>query len=821
MNNNNKQQQQQQTKFKIIKHSISIDGKGIVHKAKRNGVLKEEQNNNGDELKDDVKPEEEQENNESTTNNNSLKPFIEKIMATPLHFMRFNTKSVTSEDKTEEKYIIIGDKSEINKNKSNSNTADSANKGVDQIEVKEVYRPKSLAESLLNYISPKNNNRKEKSGKKRKRDEISQKQEIDKEEEKIYDEDEDFGDVIEEEDEEDINNNSKRAKLNSESKSKNVAEQESENESAHDQEEEKEEEENNSNNDDDNNDNNNLSDIDDKTPINSDYDDMDQNTNNLSLSNHTNDEDLGEDLGENLEDNHNTGASNESTQQQNLDSKQNPDTEINNNNNDDDSNACLLSPDGKTAVSTPETDVVIPERNSITILKQKLEPPKGIESCSPITLNLTSDHGSKFEPYIMTKNWISPQNNSKFYPKGLINHGVTCYINSAVQAMLHIPAIQNYLMDILANSNKYPMINRNSVTWQLAETSKKMWTSNNNKTNAGGNYLDPKKLISRLCDINCMMSEWEQEDSHEYFMSLMSRLQEDSVPKGVPMTKSILYQIFGGKFKQSIRCGSCDKVSVTEQMFYDLSVFLSKKKKTSKINLTNCVEQFFQKEKIVDGYNCDNCKATNKNSEKKIKILEEPEYLVIHLKKYKFDGLESHKMKQKVNFDKYLDLTGFKDDSSVPSIYQLTSVVCHSGRSLSSGHYIAHTLQPDQTWATYDDDYINKISEADVLEVNDAYYLVYAKLTPKKDLREIKGLTKSSIATSNSFSSSPSSTPISKKKLAKQEKFRSPLSSPNDKNSSHNKILAARLKLFNKGKQQKNKKKNKKFNNKSFNKFKY
>ena len=29
-----------------------------------------------------------------------------------------------------------------------------------------------------------------------------------------------------------------------------------------------------------------------------------------------------------------------------------------------------------------------------------------------------------------------------------------------------------------------------------------------------------------------MMSEWQQEDSHEYYMSLISRLQEDSTPKG-------------------------------------------------------------------------------------------------------------------------------------------------------------------------------------------------------------------------------------------------------------------------------------------------
>lgn len=708
----------QESKFKIIKHSIGTDGNVIVHKANRNGVFKGER----DEIEQETGDGSVEETAAANSTSNSLKPFIDKIMATPLHFMRFNTNLGTTDNKDEGKYIVIGDKT--------NEAAVIATSHInieDTKQEKEVYRPKSLAESLLNYITPK-------ASQKRKRDDSTVRCDN------------------EEEEKEDMKK-FKASPLPEENNLKSDLDEKS-------------------------------SDSDGKTPINSD---------NELLPAHTIDDE--EDIGEQLEENglkeldeqlkENAGVANDH------DGGVNANHEAENS----DSNVEATSPDGKTAVSTPETNFVAPETNQNSLLKQQLEPPVNIDLCSPITLNLSTDHGSKFEPFPMTKNWMCAKNsNKKFYPKGLINHGVTCYINSAIQAMLHIPAMQNYLMDLLQNPAKYPMIAKNSVTWQLAETSKKMWFLN---SDGGSNYYDPKRLISRLGDINCMMSEWEQEDSHEYFMSLLSRLQEDSVPKGVPMIQSIIYQIFGGKFKQSIRCGSCHQTSVTEQMFYDLSVFLSKKKKTSNINLNNCVEQFFQKEKINDGYNCDNCKATNKNSEKQIAILEEPEYLVIHLKKYKFDGLESHKMKQKVNFNKYLDLTPFKDNSETPSIYQLISVVCHSGRSLSSGHYIAHTLQPDQTWATYDDDYINKISETDVLDVNDAYYLVYSKLTPKKDLREIKGL---------KCSPSQPSTPVSKKN---KHTSSAPFSSSPDRN--HNAVLAARLKLFGKNKQ-----KHKKFNKKKF-----
>lgn len=64
--------------------------------------------------------------------------------------------------------------------------------------------------------------------------------------------------------------------------------------------------------------------------------------------------------------------------------------------------------------------------------------------------------------------------------------------------------------------------------------------------------------------------------------------------------------------------------------------------------------------------------------------------------------------------------------------YRLTSVIVHEGRSISSGHYVAHCLQPDgYTWCTYDDEYINKIEERVALNDPSAYVLVYTKLTPK------------------------------------------------------------------------------------------
>lgn len=398
-------------------------------------------------------------------------------------------------------------------------------------------------------------------------------------------------------------------------------------------------------------------------------------------------------------------------------------------------------------------------------------------------------------------------------PRGLLNHGVTCYTNAAVQAMIHIPAVQHYLFDIL-RGNYESTISRDSVSYVLAETSRKMWLpQDKNKKKPAASHVNPKKLIARLHDVNCMMSEWQQEDSHEYFMSLMSRLQEDSVPRGHKMTESIIYDIFGGLLKQVVTCKSCGGVSKTEQPFYDLSLHLKGRKKPSsqpdsagsdvakdqsgqtesngkdltvaskRFSIEKAIKDFFTPELIrVDkeqkGYVCEKCHKTT-NATKHSSIMRAPETLLIHLKKFRFNGTSSSKMKQAVSYPMFLDMTEFCEPNEknhvVPVKYQLTTVVVHEGRSLSSGHYIVHCRQPDGSWAIYDDEYLNKITERDVLKEPNAYYLLYTRLTPKEvkstHKLNVNDLTIPSQATgSSSNNNTPSSSPILNNRSKKWKK---------------------------------------------------
>ncbi|KAI5968363.1 hypothetical protein KGF57_000222 [Candida theae] len=368
---------------------------------------------------------------------------------------------------------------------------------------------------------------------------------------------------------------------------------------------------------------------------------------------------------------------------------------------------------------------------------------------------LPSDRGSNGSKRIY-KNWRQLANTKP--PVGLLNHGVTCYMNSAIQSLVHIPAFQHYLNDIY--EGKVANLKPRSVSQVLAELSKRMWSPN--KPTA--KYINPKKIIQRLDDINCMMSEWQQEDSHEYYMSLMSRLQEDSVPKGHKLNESIIYDIFGGLLHQKITCQQCHNVSSTKQEFYDLSLGLNRKKyqNSCRFTIEKSINEFFSDEVIrknesdsKSGYYCEQCRDFTQ-ANKISSIITAPETLTIHLKRFKFNGNSSSKVKQGISYSKYLDLTKYMDQESEserdargegakanksirssPSSakYQLIAVIVHEGRSISSGHYICHVLQPDGvSWSTYDDEYINRIDERRALSDANAYVLVYTKLTPKVDV---------------------------------------------------------------------------------------
>lgn len=372
----------------------------------------------------------------------------------------------------------------------------------------------------------------------------------------------------------------------------------------------------------------------------------------------------------------------------------------------------LAQPLAFVPAKTAET-VSIKPSNYIVIGSATTTIPKTEEKPKKIAIfydlnELESDTGSGKSKRIQ-KVWTKKVTTS---PIGLINTGVTCFMNSAIQIMLHVPAMAHYLTDL--KSGQIHNVRRNSVTSDLADVMERL--------NTKRREFVPSRMIKNLEKVNCMMDIWQQQDSHEYFQSLLGRLQEESTPKGEKLNTSILHDIFGGSLHQTIECGNCGNESTTFQDLYDLNVQFSS-------SLGKAVGEYFRDEKM-DSYTCEKCKQKT-HALKKSRIQQAPEYLPVSVKRFKLmGGNKYHKVKTSLSYPLDLDLTQFSFNKD-PIQYRLIGVLVHSGRTTSSGHYVALCRQASGKWAEYDDEIVNKVSEQDALNQGSAYMLMYARLRMK------------------------------------------------------------------------------------------
>ena len=144
------------------------------------------------------------------------------------------------------------------------------------------------------------------------------------------------------------------------------------------------------------------------------------------------------------------------------------------------------------------------------------------------------------------------------------------------------------------------------------------------------------------------------------------------------------------------------------------------------IELVDCLKEFFSKEYLDE----DNewfspfCKK-DVHPIKQIKIWSLPKLLIIHLKRFYYNG-NIKKINKKINFPLYdLDMTSYVDERNINDkkyFYDLIAINLHTGTP-NFGHYYSYCKNGDK-WYKYNDDTVNEIDESD-LKSNDSYILFY------------------------------------------------------------------------------------------------
>ncbi|XP_034732113.1 ubiquitin carboxyl-terminal hydrolase 8 isoform X1 [Etheostoma cragini] len=333
---------------------------------------------------------------------------------------------------------------------------------------------------------------------------------------------------------------------------------------------------------------------------------------------------------------------------------------------------------------------------------------------------------------------------------GLRNMGNTCYMNSILQCLCNTPAMAEYF-----NNNFYlEDINRQNILGHKGEVAEEFGVIM--KALWAGLYkcISPRDFKITIGKINDQFAGSDQQDSQELLLFLMDGLHEDlnkradnrkrykeeendhlddqtaadlAWSKHKLLNESIIVALFQGQFKSTVQCLTCHRKSRTFETFMYLSLPLAS---TSKCSLQDCLRLFSKEEKLTDNNKvfCRHCKA-HRDSTKKLEIWKVPPILLVHLKRFSYEGRWKQKLQTSVDFSlDALDLAQYViGPKQSLKRYSLFGVSNHYG-GLDGGHYTAYCKNaPKQRWYKFDDHEVTEISTSSV-KSSAAYILFYSNL---------------------------------------------------------------------------------------------
>ncbi|KAJ8099355.1 hypothetical protein POJ06DRAFT_133695 [Lipomyces tetrasporus] len=337
-----------------------------------------------------------------------------------------------------------------------------------------------------------------------------------------------------------------------------------------------------------------------------------------------------------------------------------------------------------------------------------------------------SESGSSFiEPEdVLFPRHSLPIHWTQRYPNtpGFVNNGVTCYMNSVLQVLLHVPAMVDYLLHV---HRKDCNESDSCMMCAFAKLADECYV-------AGGRRkpLYPRFILKKLKVVqpNSKFGDHRQEDAHEFLRQFIDALQLSVAPKHLkePVKEtSVVHRIFGGRFRQQIRCKKCNYPSNTFQPTLDVQLDIRRGGGT----VDDALKKFFAAEMLSkakgNAYKCERCK-THVDALKRTMIYDSPDYVTLHLKRFDFTLRGTSKIHDFIKYPKYLDLTAYSTRGEKLG-YELIGVIIHQGRRTSSGHYYAFCKQSDGSWANYNDEIVDRVSEKTAMK-QEAYILLYARV---------------------------------------------------------------------------------------------
>ena len=340
-----------------------------------------------------------------------------------------------------------------------------------------------------------------------------------------------------------------------------------------------------------------------------------------------------------------------------------------------------------------------------------------------------------------------------FPKKGLNNVGLTCYMNSTLQCLLHVPELNHYFNNCF-NEFKAAyknMIQKTETKGKISEEYYKLLKNLWDNSRFSGNAYAPKDFNDLISRLNPQFSKYESNDAKDLIIYLFQEMHEElnyfgekklgKIPKcdqlieseafnffyeiNSKLNFSIISYLFWGIVKQTTVCKGC-KNNIYNYQYYQYLSFPLYKYAGKKFNLYSGLKDYVSEE-ILKGDNqfyCQNCRCL-RDAKIFSKIYYPAPYLLIN-----FDYGKNKKYNPKIiDFGAIICLDQIFLDNYIPNVnYELIAVSTHLGDSGNTGHYITYCkdISSENTWYKFNDSMVN-LSSFEETKKNSPYLLLFKK----------------------------------------------------------------------------------------------